>query len=238
MDGLDNHPKPESDGDRPQVRRTPIQHLESHLWRKIAFGFFVLAPLLITFAILAFFGLYIDDFIRPLPFVENRPYDFPGIGLVFAVVVLYLVGALASTRVGRRFVHWEGVVLSHIPLVKSIYGVVRQATDALTAPPSHRFSRVVFIEWPRAGMMAMGFVTGYCQLPEGEDALVAVYVPTVPNPTSGNLAFVSEEKIIESGLTMEEAMKVVFSGGIVLPNGMRLRSKASLSEPLAEPVED
>ena len=238
MDGLNDHPKPERDGDRQQVKRTPFQRLESHLWRRIAFGFFVLAPLLVTFAVLAFIALNVDGFVRPLPFVDGRPYDVPGIGVAIGVVAMYMVGVLASTGVGKRVVRWESAVLSHIPIVKTIYGVVRQARDALSAPPSHRFSRVVFIEWPRAGMMAMGFVTAHCQLTEGEDALVAVYVPTVPNPTSGNLAFVSEEKIIESGLTVEEAMKVVFSGGIVLPNKMRLRSKASLSEPLPEPVED
>lgn len=238
MDGLDNHPQPEIDGDRPQVKRTPIQRLESHLWRRIAFGFFVLAPLLVTFAILAFFGLYIDDFVRPLPFVEDQPYDVPGIGVGLGVVVLYIVGALASTGFGRRFVRWESVVLSHIPVAKSIYAVVRQARDALSAPPSHRFSRVVFIEWPRQGMQALGLVTGYYPSSDGGESMVVVYVPTVPNPTSGNLAFVPESKIIESGMTVEEAMKVVFSGGIVLPDEMRLRSKASLSEPLPEPLED
>ena len=72
-------------------------------------------------------------------------------------------------------------------------------------------------------MTALGLVTGRYPSSSGEEGLVVVYVPTVPNPTSGNLAFVPESEIIESGLTVEQAMKVVFSGGTVLPDEIRLK---------------
>ena len=131
---------------------------------------------------------------------------------------------------GAKIVRFESAVFSRVPVVKSIYGVVRQATDALSDPMRHRFSRVVFLEWPRRGFMALGFVTGHCHSPvDGKDLLV-VYIPTVPNPTSGNLAFVSEADIIETEITVEEAMKIVFSGGIVLPDAMQMHSTAGLSE--------
>lgn len=200
-----------------------IHGLESHLWRKIGFGFFILAPLLVTFAVLAFIGVYIDGFVRPLPFVENQPYDVPGIGIVMAVVVFYLVGSMASTKIGRRFVRAESLILSHIPLIKTIYKVVRQARDALTTAPTQEVSRVVFIEWPRSGMTALGLVTGRYPSSNESEGLLVVYVPTVPNPTSGNLAFVPESEIIDSGLTVEQAMKVVFSGGTVLPDEIQLK---------------
>ena len=102
--------------------------------------------------------------------------------------------------------------------MRNIYGVARQATDALSSSDGHQFSRVVFVEWPRPGLRALGFVTGHVHV-SGDDrsTMVVVYIPTVPNPTSGNLAWVSEQDVIETSMSVEEAMKVVFSGGVVLP---------------------
>jgi uncharacterized membrane protein len=84
------------------------------------------------------------------------------------------------------------------------------------------FSRVVFIEWPREGMIALGFVTARVVKPDSEESLAIVYIPTVPNPTSGNMALVSEDDLFETDLTVEDAMKLVFSGGIVPPDAISL----------------
>ena len=81
----------------------------------------------------------------------------------------------------------------------------------------HRFSRVVFLEWPREGMIAMGFVTGRAMSSRTGETMAVVYIPTVPNPTSGNMAFVMEDDLFETSVSVEAAMKMVFSGGIVLP---------------------
>ncbi len=120
------------------------------------------------------------------------------------------------------------------PVVKNIYGVAKEATDTLSGPMRHRFSRVVFLEWPRRGYMALGFVTGHFHSPVERKMLLVVYIPTVPNPTSGNLAFVPEEEIIETDLTVEDAMKVVFSGGIVMPEMMGVQTKVGLPGPSAD----
>ena len=104
-------------------------------------------------------------------------------------------------------------------MVRMIYGVTQQASDALTS--QYGFSRVVFIEWPREGMIAMGFVTGRIQA-EDHSTIAMVYIPTVPNPTSGNLAFVLEDDVIETDLTVEHAMRLVLSGGTVLPSELAL----------------
>ena len=118
--------------------------------------------------------------------------------------------------------------------MKSIYGVAQQATDTLSSSMGHQFSRVVFIEWPRPGYKALGFVTGHLHSPAEERAVLVVYVPTVPNPTSGNLAFVPEEDVVEMDMSVEEAIKAVFSGGIVLPDDMRVRPRAGLPEAPAD----
>jgi uncharacterized membrane protein len=170
---------------------------------------------------------YADQFIRPMSFVAGKPWDFPGIGLIAGVVIFYLVGLLISMKFGRTLMEWKNRGLNLVPLVKTIYGVTQQATTSLSGQSG--FTRVVFLEWPREGMVAIGFVTGRAfrgKRPTGDDeepqSLVVVYIPTVPNPTSGNLAFVMEDDLMETDLTVENAMKLVFSGGIVLPESMSL----------------
>ena len=181
-------------------------------------GFIVLVPLAVTYLILRLIVINLDDLFRPFAKGKLSILDFPGVGLVFVAVVLYVAGMVVTRRAGRRALGWQHAVLSRIPFVKSIYGVVSQITDALSSPLEKQFSRVVFVEWPRPGLLALGFVTGYYRSPIGEvPERVVVYIPTVPNPTSGNLAFMAPEEVRDAGMSVEEAMKLVFSGGIVLP---------------------
>ncbi len=179
----------------------------------------VLIPLIVTFVILRFAFVYIDDIVRPWVRGTQMSFlDFPGVGVLTTFAILYVVGVLVPWDAGRRVINWPAIILTRIPVVKTIYGVAKQATDALSAPLDRQFNRVVFVEWPRPGVRALGFVTGHTSAPDREDGIeVAVYIPTVPNPTSGMLAFVSKSDLIETDITVEDAMKTVFSGGIVLP---------------------
>ena len=225
-----------TEAEKPRTQDSPsvFKRAERHLWRRIISGFLVLVPLLVTYLVLRLVFNYVDGFFRPM--VSGTILDFPGIGVAFTLVLFYAVGALVSGEAGRRAIDWQNAVLTRIPVVRSIYGVARQATDALSSPMGHNFSRVVFVEWPRPGTMAMGFVTGHCHSPDGTgETLVAVYIPTVPNPTSGMLTFVSPEELTEPDITIEEAMKAVFSGGIVLPSAM---SPAPRGEPVERVAEE
>ena len=170
-------------------------------------------PLLITYLVLRFFFVNVDDLFRPI--VRNTVLDFPGTGVVATFILLYVIGSFMA---GRRMRAAQDGFWSRVPVVNRIYKVVREVTEALSTPVDHNFSRVVFVEWPSPGIMAMGFVTGHLghSATDGKHR-VAVYIPTVPNPTSGMLAFVSEDDVIESEITVQQAMKTVLSGGIVLP---------------------
>ena len=241
MGGSGENSHPDATGDPALDHRTAFQRVEGHVFGRVGSGLLVLIPLLITFVVVNFLFVGfarmfrpIIDLIRESPYVEELPV--PVVWLTFTFVLLlslYLVGALVASRAGRRrVVAWQRAVLSRIPVVKTIYSVAHQATEALSSPLGHEFSRVVFLEWPRPGMRALGFVTGHSQALEDDGrSLVVVYIPTVPNPTSGNLAFVAEDEIIETYLSIEDAMKVVFSGGIVLPDGLRAKYISSLSRP-------
>ena len=197
-----------------------LRRIESHVQGTTLSGFIELVPLLVTVVVLLFVIGHADNLIRPLQIVEGRPWDFPGIGFLVLIVLFYFIGLVTSVRVGKAIVDFINSILARVPVVKTVFGVTQQATTAITS--QYNFSRVVFLEWPREGMAAMGFVTGQVLASNQADSLVLVYIPTVPNPTSGNMALVVEDDVIETDLSVEDAMKLVFSGGIVLPESVSL----------------
>ena len=196
------------------------RRIESHFQGRILAGLMQLVPILVTVFVLAFVIGRTDSFIRPMPFIRGQPWDFPGIGLIGIIVIFYLIGLFVSLAAGRKIMGSMGFVLRKVPVVKTIFGVTEQATTLLAS--DYNFSRVVFLEWPREGMVAVGFVTGRAFSQSGGHSMAIVYIPTVPNPTSGNMAFVNEDDLFETDLSVEDAMKLIFSGGIVLPERLAL----------------
>ena len=195
-----------------------FKRIETHVVARTLAGFLALLPLIVTVVIILVIIGRTDDAVQP--FVEDGPLDFPGFGLLALIAVCYAIGLAISTMPGRKLMDGKSVVLNHIPIVRTIYGLSEKAMRALTS--QQHFSRVVFVEWPRVGTVAIGFVTGSLNAPDREEPIVIVYIPTIPNPTSGNIAFVPEGEILETDLTVEDAMKLVFSGGIVLPEEIAL----------------
>ncbi len=193
---------------------------EGHIQGRTLNGLFELVPIIVTVVVLVVIIGYADSAVRGLPFVEGKAWDFWGVGMIVAVVLFYVVGLIIATRAGRVVMDFKDTILNHIPVVKTILGVTKQAMASITS--QYQFTRVVFIEWPRDGMVAMGFVTGRAYSHKSDDTIVVVYIPTVPNPTSGNMALVPEDDIIETDLSVEDAMKLIFSGGIVLPESVSL----------------
>ena len=195
-----------------------LKRIQSHLFGRTLSGFLALLPLMVTIVIILIIIGHTDNAVEP--FVEDGPLDFPGFGLLALIAICYAIGLVVATMPGRKIMEWKSAVLNHVPIVSTIYGVSEKAIRALTS--QQHFSRVVFVEWPREGSVAIGFVTGSLNAPDRDEPIVIIYIPTVPNPTSGNIAFVPEGEILETDLTVEDAMKLVFSGGIVLPEEVAL----------------
>ena len=214
------------------VSANRFQRARGHLWERVGRGLVALIPLLITFVILRYLVAVVEALFAPL---VSAALGAPGVSdipaaaaiawvaiLGLAAALLYMLGSLVSGAKGRRRVTGAlSSVVGRIPVVGTIYGAARQATEALSAPREQAFSRVIFVEWPRPGIHAMGLVTGRCAIPGDDRTMLAVYIATVPNPTSGMLAIVPEEDAIDSDMSVEDAMKIIFSGGIVLPDGMK-----------------
>ena len=195
------------------------KRFERHVQGKIMAGLLEMAPLIVTVLAIVFIVGY-ADLVRDLPFISGQPWDFRGLGLIIIIVAAYLVGLTIATPPGRKVMQMKDVILSNIPVVRTVFGVTKQAITSFSG--QFNFSRVVFLEWPREGMVAMGFVTGQVYSTDGERSMVAVYIPTVPNPTSGNMAFIIEDDVMETNISVDDAMKLVFSGGIVLPKSIVL----------------
>ena len=201
-----------------EKKENAFRRAEGHVQGRTIDGLMELVPFILTIVVITFIVGWADAFVRPLPFVEDQPWDFPGVGVIVAVILFYLTGLLIKTSAGRGLMVVKDRVMRIIPVVRSVFGVAEQITSSLST--QYNFSRVVFLEWPRDGMLAMGFVTG--RAISAERSIVMVYIPTVPNPTSGNLAFVDEDEVMETDIDVEKAMKIVFSGGIVLPDALSL----------------
>ena len=202
-----------------------LSRFKAMLQRRLVDGVVVLIPLLVTVFVIAFLIENADSFIRGLPFIQNQtvlgfPIDFPGIGVIVFLIVFFVVGVIVSTAWGRKLIDVKSTILRNTPVVGSIYGVTEQLTEVLSS--KYNFSRVVFLEWPRDGMLALGFVTGRAYNFDTQTSLAVIYVPTVPNPTSGNMAFVNEDEVYETDISVEMAMRLVFTGGIVMPEYVSL----------------
>ena len=206
--------------------------IKRHVWQCIARGFLLLIPLFITILIVRYLVGFAGSVISPfVDFVISRPIldDIPGATLIVwtavtasALVTFYGLGMLVTGEKGQnRVALGINAFLSRIPVVKSIYDVASQTTQALSTPRENAFSRVVFLEWPRPGVRALGLVTGQCVLPHDDRTMLVIYIATVPNPTSGMLAVIPEDEVIDAGISVEQAMKIIFSGGIVIPEGLQ-----------------
>jgi uncharacterized membrane protein len=194
--------------------------IQRHIRTRLISGLFVLVPLGITILIVRLlFGL-VASVLNPLVALFLGP-KFAGIAPVISVctfvLLVYFVGVVTTRLMGQRMVGFGEKIIGRIPLVKSIYSASKQVIDLLSASNRQAFKSVVLIEFPRAGLRSIGFVTGVIQDPNGQP-LYKVFVPHAPNPTTGYLELVPLEQLEETDLTVEEAIKMVVSGGMLSPD--------------------
>lgn len=204
-------------------------------------GILVTAPIAITVYIAWWFVSLIDGYIRPLiPSVYNPenylPFSIPGIGVLVVIIAVTLIGAFAAGYVGRLVLGVGEGVVGRMPVVRSVYGGVKQIFETVLAKKSNAFREVVAIQYPRPGVWSLGFITGSAH-PEvqvklaGEaDDIVNVFIPCAP-PTAGYLAMVPRREVTVLNMTVEDGLKLVMSGGIVVPPDRRPTLVESPAEP-------
>lgn len=192
-------------------------------------GLLVTAPVMLTIYITWLFIDIIDSNVNALipngvrELIEIKaPHigSLPGLGLLIGLIVITLIGALAAGFFGRWLIRMGENILNRMPVVRTIYGASKQILETVLTTQSNAFREVVLVEYPRKELWVVGFVTGNTEGEVGvkiEDETVNVFIPTTPNPTSGFLLFCPKKDLIYLDMGVEDAVKLVVSGGIVTP---------------------
>ena len=196
------------------------------LKKYIIAGLLVWLPFAATVVIVKLLIDLLDKTILLLP-PEWHPvallgFSIPGFGIILALSILLLTGMLAANLFGRRFVEiWERI-LNKIPLVRSIYSSIKQISNTIFDPSGKSFRKVVMLQYPRKGVWSIGFLTNDNvgdEMSAVDDRLVAVFIPTTPNPTSGFIIMTRNDEITELDMSVEEGFKFIISIGVIIPDG-------------------
>lgn len=210
--------------------KTREQHVFMKLGAKIRAYFFtgilVTAPVSITFYMAYKIILWIDAGVgRLLPpqlktYYNDLPFTIPGLGVVVLIVSMIVIGMFAAGFVGRFFIRLGDWIVKKMPVVSTVYSLLKQVFETFLSNKNQAFSQVVLLEYPRKGIWILGFVsteTGGEVKKIMNKEMLNVFIPTTPNPTSGFLIFVPKEDVVFLQMTVEEGLKFVISGGIVAP---------------------
>jgi uncharacterized membrane protein len=194
------------------------------LRRYIVAGILVWVPIWVTLLVLRFLVDMFDTTLELIP-SHYQPehllgFHVPGLGLIFALLIVAITGMLITNILGNRLVGFWEYLLSRIPLVRTIYQAVKQILTTVFSSSEDSFRNVLLVEYPRKGLWTVAFQTnaGFNYTTEliGEDMLT-VFIPTTPNPTSGFLIIVPRKDTMKVNLSVDEALKMVISLGVVMP---------------------
>lgn len=187
--------------------------------RYLLAGILLFVPLWLTYVVLRFVFTTLAGLTEPL---LRGVLDWPewallAVSALLSLVLIYLLGWLASWVLGRRLIHLFDRVLERIPLVQTIYGGVRKLLAVLQTSPDQPQQRVVLVDRPDDGVKVVGLVTRVLTDTATGEEYAAVYLPSTPNPTAGTLELVSLDRVHPSDMSVDEAMSFVVSGGTVSP---------------------
>ena len=190
-------------------------------------GLVVITPIGLTFWLVWTVIGWVDAFVLPLVPARIRPEQYIGInlrgvGVIFFFLFTIAIGWLAKGLIGRSLIRWAEGLVARTPVVRTIYGGVKQIAETIFAQTETSFDKACLVEYPRRGIWAIGFISTSAKgeiegsIHAHED-IVSVFLPTTPNPTSGFLLFVPRHDVTILKMTVEDAAKLVISAGLVYP---------------------
>lgn len=177
-------------------------------------GILLLIPLVLSIVILVKLFQWVDS---ALPGIIGADW-VPGLGILVILIVAYFAGVAAKNFFGKKLISTANAIIANIPVLNKVYLAIQQLVDAATISKKNLFDRAVLLEFPRPGSFGIGFVT--CEnnkdfSTKTGQKMVSVFLPTTPNPTSGFLLYVPEDELIDLNLSVEAAIKLIMSGGIL-----------------------
>lgn len=208
-----------------------FSQLKKDVRKRLITGLLLILPVYVTFFVIKFLFGFVGGTLAPvikkllqflgvaLPKTTLDEFIITFFGLILTFIALYFIGIFATNVIGKFIIHYFENLLTKTPIVKSIYSSVKQIIHAISLPGKQSFKRVVLVDFPREGTKSIGFVTGSTNYNNGKKH-IAVFIPTTPNPTTGFLIFTTEDSVIDTKLTVEEAFKMLFSGGVLTPESI------------------
>ena len=149
-------------------------------------------------------------------FIDIR--QIPGLGVVLVLASLYLIGLTVSNVIGGRIFRLIDRIFQQIPVIKTIYQIIKEFSEGLTVPKDKQtFQKVVLVDWNHKGQWVVGFVTGQYKNRQTNETLLRVYMPHAPNPVAGFVFVVKESQTMDPQWSVEETLKVIVSAGLVSP---------------------
>jgi len=197
----------------------------SWLKKYLLTGLVVVVPITITIYIIQALIRAMDEFLTFLPNPLHPDIllglHIPGLGLVLATILVFLIGLLTRNYFGKKVVRLGDRVIGRIPIIRNIYMAVKQLTEAIFGDDGRHFKQVVMLEFPKPGLYSIGFVAGPAggelEAKTGEKVL-SIFIPCTPNPTTGYYVLVPEKDLIFLEMSVEDGFKMVISSGLVSPN--------------------
>ena len=198
-----------------QTHRASWGWLGRQLRRQFLTGILAVVPLSVTIVVLIWFFTTVDNYLQPVikPILGR---SVPGVGFAVTIVLIYVVGVIASNVLGKRLISYGEFLLAKVPLVRPLYTGVKQLMDGFSVSGKNGFMQTVLIEFPRKGTWTIGFLTNEMLTQSGERQL-SIFVPTVPNPLGGFLEIVREDEVIRTDIPVDVALKMIMSAGKISP---------------------
>jgi len=207
--------------------------------RQFLSGVLVVVPLILTYVVLRFLFEVVDGVL--LPIVEKiLGYNVPGLGIITTLLIILLTGFFTRSLLGGSIYKRGDLLLTRIPIIRIIYLAAKQLIQAISMPNINSFKEVVLIEYPRRGLYVIGFATSRIRFDDnkiGNQKLVGIFVPSTPTPVTGLVVFAPEDDIKKVDLSVEEALKLLVSGGIVAPSSFGGDNKKERIEVYSEGVD-
>ena len=230
-----------------------IQRIKQDLKNDLIAGLLVVIPLATTIWLTITIASWVINFLTRIP-KQINPYDNLHpilvnllnllVGLTVPLMCILLIGLMARNIAGRWLLDFGERLLQAIPLAGSVYKTLKQLLETLLKDSNGKFRRVILVEYPRQGMWALAFVTGAMSSDiqaQMTRPMLSIFIPTTPNPTTGWYAIVPEDDVINLSMSIEDAFKVIISGGIVSPTSSSSQiplqtpyTKKQLEQPLPE----
>jgi uncharacterized membrane protein len=227
-----------------------LQRLKQDLKNDLIAGLLVIIPLATTIWLTITIAIWVINFLTQIPKQLNPFNDLHpilqnllnlAVGFTVPLLAILLIGLMARNIAGRWLLDVGEQLLQAIPLAGSVYKTLKQLLETLLRDSSGKFRRVILVEYPRKGVWAIAFVTGVLSpqiQPHFSETMLSVFIPTTPNPTTGWYAIVPEDEVLTLAMSVEDAFKVVISGGIVSPGASSLVPSGSPEGRRLEPARE